>query len=69
MFYSYVGAVLLDSRSVEKTYLVIKGIMDDYLNYNATVETYTEHPKVVILDEFMKRKFYFKKIREKYFIY
>ncbi len=65
MFHSYIGAVLLDSRSVEKTYLVLKGILDDYLNCNATIHTFTEHPKVVILDEFMKRKFFFKKIREK----
>jgi ERCC4-related helicase/dsRNA-specific ribonuclease len=65
MFHAYIGAILLDSRSVEKTFLVLKDIMDEYLLNNATLETYTEHPKVVILDEFFKRRIYFKKIREK----
>ncbi len=66
MFHAYIGAVLLDSKSVEKTYFVLKEIMDNYLINNATLDTYTEHPKVTILDEFMKRRVYFKKIREKY---
>lgn len=64
MFHAYIGAILLDSQSVEKTFLVLKEIMDDYLLQNATMDTFTEHPKVVILDEFMKRRNYFKKIRE-----
>lgn len=65
MFHAYIGAILLDSRSVEKTFLVLKHIMDNYLINNATLETFTEHPKVIILDEFMKKRIYFKKIREK----
>jgi hypothetical protein len=36
-----------------------------YLIQNATVETYKEHPKVIILEEFMKRRHYFKSIKEK----
>jgi hypothetical protein len=39
--------------------------MTEYLMANATLETYREHPKVIILDEFMKRRHYLKTIREK----
>lgn len=65
MFHSYVGAILLDSKSVETTYYKLSALMDKYLEHNATIETYTEHPKVTIIDEFMKRKHIFKKIKEK----
>ncbi len=65
MFHAYIGAVLLDSKDIEKTFIVLKDIMEQYLENNATRRTYTEHPKVVILDEFYRRKHYFKKIREK----
>jgi hypothetical protein len=36
-----------------------------YLENNATVTTFKEHPKVIILDEFMKRRYFFKTIKEK----
>jgi hypothetical protein len=65
MFHAYIGAILLDSRDTEKTFLVLKGIIDEYLENNATKDTYTEHPKVIILDEFYKRIIYLKKIKEK----
>jgi dsRNA-specific ribonuclease len=65
MLHAYIGAILLDSQDVEKTFFVVKGIMDDYLLNNATVETYSEHPKVIILDEFFKKAHYLKKLREK----
>jgi hypothetical protein len=59
---------MLDTSSVEKTMDVLDNIMLEYLKNNATVETFTEHPKVVILDEFMKRRYFFKTIKEKYFV-
>jgi len=65
MLHAYIGAILLDSQDVEKTFFVVKGIMDDYLVNNATVETYSEHPKVIILDEFFRKVHYLKKLREK----
>jgi len=65
MLHAYIGAVLLDSQDIEKTFFVVKGIVDDYLINNATIKTYTEHPKVVILDEFNKRSHYLKTLREK----
>ena len=40
--------------------------MDVYLENNATKKNYTQHPKVIILDEFYRRRNYFKNIREKY---
>ena len=61
----YIGAIFLDCKDVEITFIVLKDIMDKYLENNATRQTYTEHPKVVILDEFFRRRNYFKKIREK----
>jgi hypothetical protein len=39
--------------------------MNQYLLENATLETFKEHPKVIILDEFMRRREYFKTLREK----
>ena len=39
--------------------------MDKYLDNHATKSNYTEHPKVVILDEYFKRRDYLGKIREK----
>ena len=63
MFHAYIGGILLDSKSVEKTYLVLKGIMDEYLKANATLETFTEHPKVVILDNFMSPMCLYKLIK------
>jgi hypothetical protein len=65
MFYAYIGAILLDSKSAETTYFMVSKIMDEYLNHNSTIDTYTEHPKVIILDEFSKRRHIFKKIKEK----
>lgn len=66
MLHAYIGAVLLDSQDVEKTFFVVKGIMDEYLLNNATVENSYQHPKVIILDEFKKRMNYLKSLREKY---
>jgi hypothetical protein len=65
LFHAYIGSILLDSRDIAVTYMVIKSIMDEYLKNNATKDTYTEHPKVIILDEFFKRRHYFKSLKEK----
>jgi hypothetical protein len=56
---------LLDTKSVENTIKILEVIMINYLENNATLDTMKEHPKVVILDEFMKRRYFFKTIKEK----
>ena len=38
--------------------------MQDYLNNNATKDTYTEHPKETILNEYMKRRHFIKSLKE-----
>ncbi|MCQ2816608.1 MAG: DEAD/DEAH box helicase [archaeon] len=64
LFQSYVGAIFVDSGNIETTFNILNGMMLMYLNYNATSETYSEHPKEIILSEFNKRRMFFKKIRE-----
>ena len=64
LFHAYIGAIFLDCCNIKKTFNILDGIMKNYLLNNATKETFTEHPKVTILDEFAKRRQYFKKIRE-----
>ena len=38
--------------------------MQEYLNNNATKDTFTEHPKEIILNEFMKRRHFIKTLKE-----
>lgn len=64
LFHSYIGAILLDSKSVKTTFEILDKIMLEYLKNNATRDTYTEHPKVTILEEFNRKRQYFKRIRE-----
>lgn len=64
LFHSYIGAILLDSKSIKTTFGILDKILLEYLKNNATRDTYTEHPKVTILEEFNKKKQYFKRIRE-----
>lgn len=64
LFHSYIAAILIDSGDIAFTLGILDDIMKQYLLNNATKDTYTEHPKVTILDEFAKRRMYFKKIRE-----
>ena len=64
LFHAYVGAILIDSNSIEKTFNVLDKVMKDYLIHNATKDTMIEHPKVIILDEFQKRRIYFKRLQE-----
>lgn len=64
LFHAYIGAIFIDCCDIIKTLNILDGIMKNYLLNNATKETFTEHPKVTILDEFAKRRQYFKKIRE-----
>ena len=66
LFHAYLAAIYIDSDgSIRRVFEFLDKVMKHYLENNATVDTYTEHPKVVILDEFGKRKHYFNyKIRE-----
>ena len=64
LFHSYIGAIFVDSGNIEKTFDILKDILNVYLLNNATKDTYTEHPKVEILQEYQKRKQIFKRIKE-----
>ena len=64
LFHSYLGAIFVDSHDIKTTFDVLKIIMQDYLNNNATKDTFTEHPKETILNEYMKRRNFFKSIKE-----
>ena len=65
LFHSYIAAIYIDNDgNIQRVFEFLDGVMKHYLENNATIDTYTEHPKVVILDEFGKRKQYFKSIKE-----
>ena len=64
LFHSYIGAIFVDSHDIKTTFDVLKNIMQEYLNNNATKDTFTEHPKEIILNEYMKRRHFFKTIKE-----
>ena len=64
LFHSYIGAIFVDSHDIKTTFSVLKNIMQEYLNNNATKDTYTEHPKEIILNEYMKRRHFIKSLKE-----
>ena len=64
LFHSYIGAIFVDSHDIKTTFGVIKNIMQEYLNNNATKDTFTEHPKEIILNEYMKRRHFIKSLKE-----
>ena len=65
LFHSYIAAIYIDNDgNIQRVFEFLDKVMKHYLENNATIDTYTEHPKVVILDEFGKRKHYFKSIKE-----
>ena len=64
LFHSYIGAIFVDCCDIEKTFEILDIILKQYLLHNATKDTFTEHPKVIILQEYQKRRHIFKKIRE-----
>ena len=64
LFHSYIGAIFVDSHNIKTTFGVLKNIMQEYLNNNATRDTYTEHPKEIILNEFMRRRHFIKSLKE-----
>ena len=67
VFYSFWGAVLLDTKNVPLTIDKFLKECVDYLLNNATIDNFTEHPKVEILELFFGRRYIFKEIKEKYF--
>ena len=64
LFHAYIGAIFVDSHDIKKTFDVLKSIMEDYLLNNATKDTYKEHPKEIILNEYMKKRHFIKSLRE-----
>ena len=64
LFHAYIGAIFVDSNDIKITFGVLKNIMQEYLNNNATKDTFTEHPKEIILNEFMKRRHFIKTLKE-----
>lgn len=66
-FHAWIGAVLLDTKSIWITYskLMSDNILGKTLKKYTDKDNFIEHPKVVILDNFERRKDIFKKIREK----
>ena len=64
LFHSYIGAIFVDSHDIKTTFGVLKNIMQEYLNNNATKDTYTEHPKEIILNEYMRRRHFIKSLKE-----
>ena len=65
VFYSFWGAVLLDTKNLPITIDKFRKVCEEYLLENATLENYTEHPKVEILELFFNRRIFFKEIKEK----
>ena len=55
LFHAYLGAIFVDSHDIKTTFKVLEEIMQNYLINNATKDTFTEHPKEIILNEYMKR--------------
>jgi dsRNA-specific ribonuclease len=64
LFHSYIGAIFVDSHDIKKVFDVLQNIMGNYLINNATKETYKEHPKETILNEYMKRRHFIKSLKE-----
>jgi dsRNA-specific ribonuclease len=64
LFHSYIGAIFVDSHDIKKVFDVLQSIMGNYLINNATKETYKEHPKETILNEYMKRRHFIKSLKE-----
>ena len=64
LFHSYIGAIFVDCNDIKTTFNVLKNIMQEYLNNNATKDTFKEHPKETILLEFMKRRHFIKTLKE-----
>ena len=64
LFHAYIGAIFVDSHDIKTTFNVLKNIMQEYLNNNATKDTFTEHPKEIILNEYMKRRHFIKTLKE-----
>ena len=64
LFHAYIGAIFVDSHDIRKTFDVLKSIMEEYLVNNATKDTYKEHPKEIILTEFMKRRHFIESLKE-----
>ena len=64
LFHAYIGAIFVDSHDIQKTFDVLKSIMEEYLFNNATKDTFKEHPKEVILTEYMKRRHFIKSLKE-----
>ena len=64
LFHSYIGAIFVDSNDIKTTFKVLKNIMQEYLNNNATRDTFKEHPKETILLEYMRRRHFIKTLKE-----
>ena len=64
LFHSYIGAIFVDSNDIKTTFKVLKNIMQEYLNNNATKDTFKEHPKETILLEYMRRRHFIKTLKE-----
>ena len=64
LFHAYIGAIFVDSHDIKKTFDVLKSIMEEYLVNNATKDTFKEHPKETILNEYMKRRHFIKSLKE-----
>ena len=52
LFHSYIGAIFVDCCDIERTFEILDIILKQYLLHNATKDTFTEHPKVIILQEY-----------------
>ena len=64
LFHSYLGAIFVDSHDIKTTFKVLENIMKEYLINNATKDTFTEHPKETILNEYMRRRHFIKSLKE-----
>ena len=64
LFHSYIGAIFVDCNDIKTTFKVLKNIMQEYLNNNATKDTFKEHPKETILLEYMRRRHFIKTLKE-----
>lgn len=65
LFYSFCGAILLDTKCIETTYIILNKIFEPYLLANATINLFDEHPKTKIYYLFLSKINYLKKIKEK----
>ena len=64
LFHSYIGAIFVDSHDIKTVFNVLDKVLKNYLLNNATKDTFTEHPKEIILNEYMKRRHYIKSLKE-----